>query len=577
MKSLRSLYAIINFMKFSITFLFIALYNIVSLSAHLDDQPNDHRCGTFNFIHNTKVKNSLQKRINFDPNTGRPKYHDTLISPSGKFKIHYDTSGIHQTVLGDKNCNSVPDYVDSVAFYADSVYKIEIEQFGLNSPVGDFNPIYSIYLQNIGDGESETDSAGIRDEGGTYGLTINDLEIYPNKYSSFIVIDNDFSKLDSARPEGGKPFPTFKTNGVEAMKITLAHEFNHAIQFITGFDDPSFSTVAEMLSVSFEEICFPEVNDYMQYVRGLFRNSLNYNFSSGSPTDGYYYSIFMIMLYQKYGIPFYQKYFEFQEQRINCYVAIDSSLHYLNSSIEAEWQSLMEWIYHTNYRAIDGKYFNDAWEMPLVGNYEKLQFDLPSINFSGAIEPFQFRADQIYFANPFPLSNDTLDIITSYFDQKAFYTAEKKEDKFVHSICKDELPDYSKIFANYSHPYYHKLTSEKSSVFARLFEIPGVDTKYFANAYPSPFLINEEPILYFPAPEKSPVGKLARLTIYNANLIEEFSIELPVTANNKNRILQFNVKSYLNSFPSASGVYLFKAENEDGQTIGKFTIINQKY
>ena len=566
----------INFTKFSLIFSFIALLNFVYLSANEDEQPNDRRCGTFSFIHNSKIRNSLQKKINFDPTTGRPKYHDTQISPYGKFKIHYDTSGVHQTELEDMNGNSVPDFVDSVAFYADSIYKIEVEQFGLPSPIGVFNPIYSIYLQNIGDGDTEADSNGFRDEGGMYGLTINDIEVYPNKYSSFIVIDNDFSKSDSARPEGGNPFPTFKTNGIEAMKITVAHEFNHAIQFITGFDDSSFSTVAEMLSVSFEEICFPEVNDYMQYVRSLFKNSLNYNFSSGSPTDGYYYSIFMIMLYQKYGKPFYQKYFEFQEKRINSYAAIDSSLHYLNSTIETEWHSLLEWIYHTNYRAIDGKYFNDAKEMPLLGNYEKLQFNSPSTNFSGAIEPFQFRADQIYFSNPFPLSNDTLNLITSYFDPKSFYTADKMEDKFVHSICKDEQLDYTKIFANYSQPYYHKLSSEKSLVFARLFEIPGVYTNYFANAYPSPFLFNEHDVLYFPAPEKSPIGKTARLTIYNSNLIEEFSFELEITDSNKNRILPLNLKAHLNSFPSASGVYLFKAENEDGQIIGKFSIINNK-
>lgn len=565
-----------NCMKFSFLAFFFLLFNVANILAHDDEVANDHRCGTFGFINNPKVKNVMQRRLNFDPTTGKPKFHDTLISPSGRFTIYYDTSGVHSVELIDKNSNSVPDFVDSVAFYADSVYQIEVKQFGLASPTGDFNPTYQIFLQDIGSGETEEDSSGFRDEGGTYGLTINDDEIFSGKYSSFMVIDNDFSKLDSARPEGGKPFPTFKTNGVEAMKITLAHEFNHAIQFITGFDDSSFSTVAEMLSVSFEEICFPEVNDYMQYVRSLFKNSLNYNFASGSPRDGYYYSIFMIMLYQKYGIPFYQKYFEFQEQRINTYVAIDSSLHQLNSSIESEWNSLLEWIYYTNYRSIDGKYFNDAKIMPLLTNNEKLLFELPSTNYSGNIEPFQFRADQIYFANQFPLSNDTLDILTSYFDKNAFFTHFHSADKFVHSVCSDELPDYSKIFLDSHQPYFHKLTSEKSKVFARLFEIPGVDTKYFAMAYPNPFLVNEEQILYFPAPEKSAVGDFARLTIFNSNLLEEFSIELPISSNNRNRVLQFNLISNLNSFNPSSGIYLFKTENEDGHNIGKFSIINNK-
>ncbi|MCX6826304.1 MAG: hypothetical protein NTV06_03395, partial [candidate division Zixibacteria bacterium] len=128
---------------------------------------------------------------------GRPPLPDSSVSPRNHFRIHYTTTGpdsVYQphVDLGDGRGggpNGIPDYIDSVALIADSVYVFEVEHLGYMAPPSDeFYPaggdsLYDIYVVNLG--------------GGYYGATTRDEAIDgdPQRWTSFIELENDFSEL----------------------------------------------------------------------------------------------------------------------------------------------------------------------------------------------------------------------------------------------------------------------------------------------------------------------------------------------------------------------------------------------
>lgn len=565
---------------FIFIFFYFSLNTITAFEDCCDHFANDTRCGTFLF-EGKKIKNKIQRRIYFD-STGRPKNQAKFNSPKKIFTIHYDTTGIHKVPLIDRNNNGIPDYVDSVAFFSEIIYNIQVNKIGLPDPTNDSlgggTPGYDIYLLDIGNGDEYPDSNGIQDQGGMYGFTINDLEVYPRttvpRYTSFIVIDNDFSPTDSARPAGAKPFRVFKTTGIDAMKITVAHEFNHAIQFFIGFEDFGFTGIAEMLSVMFEEICFPEVNDYLQYTRSLFKTPEQYSFAVSNPQNGYRYSIFFMMIAQKYGNEFIKKYFDNLKYGINGYRALDATLISFNSSLNNEWRDFLRWIYHTNFRSVPGNYFKDAEIMPEITYSSQAIFDKPAVTIASSIEPYQLRADRVIFTNPFPLSNDTLNIITSHIDSTAPYYQVFLKDDFVHSIIDETRPDYQRIFLNSAQNYYYNLKSVRNKTVSALFEIPSVNTVPLASAYPNPVFTNEAKYIYFPVYHQSKIGDFVELTIFNSNMLEIFRYNLPVSVISNNRVLVFNFEDFRRQNQLATGVYIFNAKSPEGSLVGKFSVIN---
>lgn len=548
----------------------------------IDSLANDNRCMTF---HHNNQKNQIQKNINMDTITNRPLNQKYIISPSGLFWIHYDTTGIHSVDLTDRNKNSIPDFVDSVAFYADYVYKKEVQEMGFISAIGDSlrggSDSFDIYLFNIGDGEIFPDSTDEEGWGGIYGYTVGELTILPNRkfqrLTSYIVMDNDFSPLDSIRYPGGQISQAFKTFGVNGVKITLAHEFQHAIQFRYGTDDQYSVGFAEMSSVMMEYILFPEIKDYMQYVRSLFKQPEFFNFAVPNRDNGYRFAIFPIMLVKKYGMETIRKMWELVYSGLRTYKAIDSSLILKGTSLDTEWVSFMDWIYHTGYRTVQGEYFQDASIMPLFTFQTNQEYstDKPSTSVSGGLQPYQIRFDRIVFKNTFPFSNDTLNMLTTHLDTTAAIYGNYGEDSFTQLVCSQNQNGYTRIFKNSPIPYYYNLSSTRKRVFATLIEIPSVETFAIASSYPNPFKPRTDENIYFPAPENALIDESIELVIYNENLQELFHNKLKVFINKNDRVLSLDFNDLNNKDKFSSGVYLFRTEKDGKFILGKFALINE--
>lgn len=193
----------------------------------------------------------------------KPRCDTVIISPSGFFAVFYDNTGIHAPAPDDANHNKIPDYVDSVLYYADYVFAAQITSMGYPAPVGDDTVmvqgspriLYGIYLQEIG-------------KQGLYGITTPFQPLgspgMGRRFSSGITIDNNFSPFDSVRSVG-KTKPSFYTTGIPALCVTLAHEFFHAVQLSAYPVRESEVLLHELSSTWMESRIFPDTKDYQQY------------------------------------------------------------------------------------------------------------------------------------------------------------------------------------------------------------------------------------------------------------------------------------------------------------------------
>jgi hypothetical protein len=170
--------------------------------------------------------------------------------------FHWVTSTLDAPELTDADANNgVPDWVETVESTFDTVWSAEIATDGFRAPKSDLTSTshgpdgrLDVYLADIGDqgyyGYCASDDPA--DVGGTY--TYFDA-------SAFCVIDNDFSAAQ---------FPPPGASGVEALQVTLAHEFFHAVQFAYDlFEDRWWM---EATATWIEDAVFPEVDDNLQYL-----------------------------------------------------------------------------------------------------------------------------------------------------------------------------------------------------------------------------------------------------------------------------------------------------------------------
>jgi hypothetical protein len=168
------------------------------------------------------------------------------------FCVHWVRSTRDAPSLRDRNPkNHVPDWIDKVKSVMKLVWNKEVNAFKYGAPMGDANS-----GSHHGGNPNKKIDIFIQDVGGQglYGYcTSDDPRIQTqNNISAYCVFDDDFSK---------KQFPGI--HGVNALKVTAAHEFNHAIQFkYDAFEDLWF---LEATAVNMEADVYPGIHDNYQY------------------------------------------------------------------------------------------------------------------------------------------------------------------------------------------------------------------------------------------------------------------------------------------------------------------------
>lgn len=163
-------------------------------------------------------------------------------SATQHFLVHYQTA---PPLLG-RNQVTTPEQLATTKAVLEEVWDKEIGTLGFRKPLSDAatspsasNPDAKIdvYLVDIGDD-------------GLYGYVSSD-DFSNRQVAPYIVLDNDYQE--------------FQLGPVKSLKVTVAHEFFHAIQF--AYDAGETAWFTEGTAVWVEDIVYPTINDYFQYLR----------------------------------------------------------------------------------------------------------------------------------------------------------------------------------------------------------------------------------------------------------------------------------------------------------------------
>lgn len=245
------------------------------------------KCGTpaISDFQNNKSKLSKSsvseiESIMTDPTT---QASETYQSPSGKFMIYYETSGPDAVPGEDSDGDGVPDYVEWTASAADSSWNHEVNTLGYSDPVVGSSDPYKIYIEIPFFGS------------GAYGET--HLGSYKSVSDPTIIVINN-----------GLDDPGFHVNTDEnptrgAIKVTVAHEFKHAIQYTANQWGGETGSWLEMDATLMEEVVYDDVNDYYAYIstqQSIFNNPQQ-SFYPGS----YYHVTWALFFEEKYGSQFW--------------------------------------------------------------------------------------------------------------------------------------------------------------------------------------------------------------------------------------------------------------------------------
>ncbi|MEA2470727.1 MAG: hypothetical protein QOE38_1726, partial [Thermoleophilaceae bacterium] len=166
--------------------------------------------------------------------------------------VHWVASGPDAPSLTDSDSDGIPDFVQTADQAAERAYEVENVQLGWPPPKSD---------GTLGGDVGKTDIY-LKQLGGTgiYGYSAPDpgqqLTNSDHSQFAFLVIDNDFQASE---------FPGYASPTLP-LEVTLAHEYNHVLQF--AIDSLQDTWMFESTAVWMEGRVFPEVRDYLQYLRG---------------------------------------------------------------------------------------------------------------------------------------------------------------------------------------------------------------------------------------------------------------------------------------------------------------------
>jgi Family of unknown function (DUF6055) len=175
---------------------------------------------------------------------------------STNFCVHWVERTRDAPSLRDRNGfldgDRVPDYVEVNLFVAEQAFSVENVKLRWRQPKSDRRKggargKTDVYLADVGGaglfGYAAPDREQARPGGG-----------FPRSLYSYLVMDDDYNR---------RQFPG--TNQLDDLTVTLAHEYNHVLQF--SYDVYQDVWMLEATAVWMEDKVYDVVNDYLRYMR----------------------------------------------------------------------------------------------------------------------------------------------------------------------------------------------------------------------------------------------------------------------------------------------------------------------
>jgi len=220
------------------------------------------------------LKNSLRSDQILITNSN----YNIYISPH--FQIYYGNEIPALDLWNDLNENKIPDFIETLAEILEEVWFKEVEELGLGFPYGNL-PI-SVFVANT-------------------GLEINyfPLEL-PDYICGFSTINGGNSYIIVNAIPPSNPYST----ALDMLKITIAHEFFHLIQFSYKIDTNPYNLwLYEGTATLVERLVYREIQDYVYtYVPTFLKNPNRGLLYYEDPLHPYSTVLFFDYLVNKYSL-----------------------------------------------------------------------------------------------------------------------------------------------------------------------------------------------------------------------------------------------------------------------------------
>ncbi|HTY58497.1 MAG TPA: MXAN_6640 family putative metalloprotease [Bacteroidota bacterium] len=491
---------------------------------------------------------STQERLALFSVLQRQERQTSLVTVDHLFKFHFDTTGIDAPAILDSAGRRIPGtaraFVDSAASIAGNVYRYETGTLGFLPPPADGTlgggPEYDIYIYNLGSD--------------TYGLTTPDNGIADGGTSStFIEIHNDFSFVSPAA-----------NRGIPSLRVTLAHEFHHAIQIGAYGYWPADVWFHEITSVWMEDMAYHGENDYINYLfstESQFRTPdvpLTYTFSSIMYSRGILGKYFT----KKFGAPTMLHIWQ-HIRSADPLTAIDATLRALPTPTTlgvafADWAL---WNYYTGPRADTVNYYDEAAIFPVIN---ETYYDLisPSQTTTGSLSCLatDYRG--------YSTGSDTVTVALVNMNTTCPAGAQTSSP-YTLTVSRNRPDDsYRSIAGN----LFLRLDVSNSSQWVTwAIDRHGLSASAAGegSAFPNPFYPGNGGMLYMPAEADG-----GTLSVYSSGMELVYSGPLQTQQRLGQRVFAWNGLTKGNS-PAPTGVYLFVLSLQGRTVTGKFALVRR--
>lgn len=203
--------------------------------------------------------------------------------------IHWVETSADAPPLLDSDGDGIPDYVEAVAQTLEEVWATEIEAYGYRPPRPDTSSAnhgpdgrLDVYLADVG-------------SDGYYGYcTTDDPAAYSGSsydVSAYCVLDDDYAPGQ---------FGGLGASGLDALRVTAAHEFFHAVQ--AAYDFFEDGVLLEGTATWMEDEVYDEIDDNRQYLEKspLERPDIPFDLAvldGSSPLSGFQYGAWIFYRY----------------------------------------------------------------------------------------------------------------------------------------------------------------------------------------------------------------------------------------------------------------------------------------
>lgn len=493
---------------------------------------------------------SMSQQEEFQRIFSRPERHTYVISPNGYFRIHYDTTGIHAPDLTDGGGNGVPDYIDSVAAIFDFVFEYHTQVLGYASPeeYGKPDPLsgeilrYDVYVQETFNLYGYTQP---------FGEPISDeFEVVP-RYRTFIVIH--------------KSFEGFPTPGLDGLRVTAAHELHHMIQLGAYGDWRGHSTdkpalfFYEITSTWLEDVVFPDINDYRNYLPVLSSRTLHrYPFYHSTGIHMYGRAIWGKMMERKYGKDIMRRTWEYIRS-MHPLPAIDHALRDYGSTFEQELAEYHVWKFFTGTRARPHRFFEDGAEYPMLSP-KTVMHHMGETMFRGEDELPQ----TLHLHSLIREDADTVNFLLSNVSKDVG----KSDNNYSLWIYTGSLPNAVPI----GQGLYYRISSEQISrwkITPVLSETPVADERI--TVFPNPFHSAQAASITFVLGSHDD----AQLSIFSGDMRLVYQrTHTPDTDYADRYVIRWHGRD-MNNRVVSSGVYIYVLQQGANLKRGKFTFIRE--